>query len=102
MRSGHGEGMDFAGVGLVGADKELRLSTWEEATDVEIIKQVIKIRAKPSPRKHVRDQKSPHDQPNKHQIYFKLFILTLNKANCTYNMLPSDYHKLKRLIKMTI
>jgi len=63
IRSGHGKRVDFSGQG------ELGLPRWEVVSDVEIIKQVMEIRAKPNPSKQVRDLKHPN-WPNRHQTFF--------------------------------
>ena len=78
IRCGHAKGRVLAAGENWKPNKELRWPKWEVATDVEIIKQVIKIQAKLNPSKQVRDLKSPQNWPNKHQTYFKPFILSFN------------------------
>ena len=63
IRSGHGKRVDFSGQG------ELGLPRWEVVSDVEIIKQVMEIRAKPNPSKQVRDLNTTN-WPNRHQTFF--------------------------------
>lgn len=54
--------------GLGASDKKLGLPWWEGATDVERIKQVIKICDKPSLSKQVSNLKPAHERCNEHQV----------------------------------